>query len=85
MSTFVPSRHAAEEEEGPGYICGLCAWRGEPGWLEAQRRQSHPGAPMGAGENGAAARGEKKSPSPAILKKKRKNRYLFYITLREKK
>ena len=35
--------------------CALPIWRGEPGWLEAQRRQPHPGAPMGAGENGATA------------------------------
>lgn len=57
MIVFTLSRHAAQEEEGPGYISGLCAWRGEPGWLETQRWQSHPGAPMGAGENGAAAWG----------------------------
>lgn len=55
MSAFVLSRDAAEEEEGLGHISGLCAWRGEPGRLEAQRRQSHRGAPVGAGENGAAA------------------------------
>lgn len=54
MSAFVLSRDAAEEEEGPGHLSGLRAWRGEPGRLEAQGRQSHPGAPMGAGENGAA-------------------------------
>lgn len=54
-SAYVLNRDAAEEEEDPGHIGGLRAWRGEPGWLEAQRRQPHPGAPMGAGENGAAA------------------------------
>lgn len=54
---FSLSRDATKEEEGPGHISGLCAWRGEPGWVEAQRRQSHTGAPMGAGENGAAAWG----------------------------
>lgn len=54
---FVLSRDAAKEEKGAGHISGLCAWRREPGWVEAQRRQSHRGAPMGAGENGAAAWG----------------------------
>lgn len=57
MSAFVLSRDAAEEEKGAGHISGLRAWWGEPGRLEAQRRQSHPGAPMGAGENWAAAWG----------------------------
>lgn len=49
------SRDAAEEEEGPGHLSGLCPGRREPGRLETQRRQSHLGAPMGAGEDGAAA------------------------------
>lgn len=52
-----PSRHAEEEEEGAGHVGGLRAWRGEPGRLAAQRGQPHLGAPVGAGENGAAARG----------------------------
>lgn len=51
-------RYAAEEEEDSGHFCGLRPGRGEPGWLEAQRRQPHLGAPMGAGENGAAAWGD---------------------------
>ncbi len=55
MCPFVLIRDAEEEEEGPGHISGLCARRGESGRLEAQRGQSHCGAPMGAGENGAAA------------------------------
>ena len=55
MRVSVLSRDAEEEEEGPGHISSLCAWGGEPGRLEAQRRQSHPGASMGAGKNGAAA------------------------------
>lgn len=52
------SRNAEEEEEGAGHVGGLRAWRGEPSRLEATRRQPHLGAPVGAGENGAAARGE---------------------------
>ncbi|KAF3860306.1 hypothetical protein F7725_000561 [Dissostichus mawsoni] len=31
-----PDWDAAEEEEDPGHIGGLRAWRGEPGWLEAR-------------------------------------------------
>lgn len=54
---FFLNRDAEEEEEGPGYISGLCAWRGEPGRVEAQRRQPDLGAPVGAGEDGAAAGG----------------------------
>lgn len=51
------NRNAEEEEEGSGYISGLCAWRGEPGRVEAQRRQPDLGAPMGVGEDWAAAGG----------------------------
>lgn len=57
MRAHVLSRDAEEEEEGLGHISGLGAWRGEPGWLEAQRRQPHPRAPVGAREDGAAAGG----------------------------
>lgn len=54
---LVLSRDAAEEEEGAGHVGGLRPRGGELGWLEAPGGQSHPGAPVGAGEDGAAARG----------------------------
>lgn len=69
MRDFVLSRDAAEEEEGPGHIGGLRAGGGEPGRLEAQRRQSHPRAPMGAWENGAAAWGGSSATSVVSFKK----------------
>lgn len=49
------NRDAAEEKEDSGHVSSLCAWRGKPRWLEAQRRQSDPGAPVRAGENGTTA------------------------------
>lgn len=67
----MPRRDAAEEEKGAGHVGGLRAWRGEPGRLEAQRRQSHPGAPVGAGKDGAAARGG----SHEMAKKKKRKRF----------